>query len=404
VIQRSSLVPLRENTVLVWDAEYLQLYDLLAAAAQRYCDETRRDNVILDFEYKKVAPDGTLILKQIREIPRAGAAGYATPFLLGQPRQYRTLQGRGSDVFTSHRLKSLWTLRPKSLWLSSENLQSCVYGEVTLEYVADGEIHRESRALTLLPSAEHICEAPSSEFDPYDLVDQWEFPDLCNPRTYRLRTTPLYLGPVPDPAVTLDDFRLALEVQYQHPVPLNNRQTTEAVDLRNPATRIEQPAVPEEMQITTAEEVALYEPWQPTDQDELQECSFSDPNLGVSVTAHFYMRWGWAWGAPTAVQFEQTRIEGLTSEPIVLTGYFSQSVGGGAHLCPKNFLFEPGLEPGIPPKTLDELRAKNIRLIYYTTGARECRPTEWQDTSPQIRFYGFNQSIECPAETTAPSK
>ena len=94
------------------------------------------------------------------------------------------------------------------------------------------------------------------------------------------------------------------------------------------------------------------------------------------------------------MQFESTRIEGLTTEPIVLTGYFSQTVGGGAHLCPKNFLFEPGLEPGIPQKTLDELRARNIRLIYFTTGARECRPTEWQDTPPLIRFFGFDEPIE----------
>lgn len=404
VLQRSSLVPLRENTVLVWDAEYLQLYELLVAAAQRYCEETKKDNVVLDLEYKKVAPDGTLILKQIREIPRAGGAGYATPFLLAQPRQYRTLQGRGSDVFTNHRLKSLWTLRPRSLWLSPESLQSCVYGEVTLEYAADGKLHRESRELPLLPGAEHTHEASPAEFGRYDLVDKWEFPDLCNPRTYRLRTTPLYQATVPDPAVTLDDFRVALEVQYQRPVPLDGAQKKEAADPRNPAAVSGRPAASDEMQTTMAESAALYEPWQPADQDVPEECSFSDPNLGVSVRTRFYMRWGWGWATPAAVQFEQTRIEGLTSEPIVLTGYFSQSVGGGAHLCPKNFLFEPGLEPGIPQKTLDELRARNIRLIYYTTGARECRPTEWQDTPPQIRFYGFDQSIECPAETVAPSK
>jgi len=84
----------------------------------------------------------------------------------------------------------------------------------------------------------------------------------------------------------------------------------------------------------------------------------------------------------------------LTSEPIVLTGYFSQSIGGGSHLCPKNFLFEPGLEPGISPQTLSELQSQNIRLIYFTTGARECRPTEWEDTPLLIRFYGFDDPID----------
>ena len=86
----------------------------------------------------------------------------------------------------------------------------------------------------------------------------------------------------------------------------------------------------------------------------------------------------------------------MTSEPIVLTGYFSQSIGGGSHLCPKNFLFEPALEPGLSPQSLDELKARNIRLIYYTTGARECRPTEWQDTPPFIRLYGFDEPIDGP--------
>jgi len=380
VIGRSSLVPLRENTVLAWDTEYLQLYELLAAAAQRYGAETQKDNTILDFEYKKIAPDGKLLLKQIREIPRPGAVQSTTPFLLAQPKQHRTLQGRGSNVFTNHRLKSLWTLTPESLWLSEENLKSCVYGAVVLEYAADGQIHRETCDLPLLPNAQHTCAASRSGFDLYDLVDNWQFPDLCNSRTYQLRTTPLYQTGLPDPVVTLDDFRLGVEVQYQRPVPLDGGQAT------------------------VTESTSLYEPWQPTDQDVPDECSFSDPNIGVSIRTRFYMRWGWGWDAPTSVQFEQTRIEGLTSEPIVLTGYFSQSVGGGSHLCPKNFLFEPGLEPGISPKTLDELHAKNIRLIYYTTGARECRPTEWQDTPPLIRFYGFNESMECPPDIQPAAK
>jgi hypothetical protein len=100
-------------------------------------------------------------------------------------------------------------------------------------------------------------------------------------------------------------------------------------------------------------------------------------------------------GTPTSLQIEKTRIEGLTAEPIVLTGYFSQSVGGGAHLCPKNFIFEPALEPEISSTILDELEANNIRLIYYTTGARECRPTERLDTPPRIAFYSFDDVWGC---------
>ena len=43
---------------------------------------------------------------------------------------------------------------------------------------------------------------------------------------------------------------------------------------------------------------------------------------------------------------------------------------------------------GVGAENLDA-KANNIRLIYYTTGARECRPTEWKDTPPQIILYGF---------------
>jgi hypothetical protein len=372
IVRRSSLVSLRENTVLEWDAEYIELYDLLVAAAQRYCQETQKDDIVLDFEFKKIAPEGRLVIKQIREIPQAGGAEYATPFLLGQAKTYWTLQGRGGNVFTNHRLKSRWTLRARNLWLSEEALRDCVYDELTIEYVADGRVHKTVAELPSLPEASHTYELPQWEGDSYALVDSWRFLDLANPRTYRLRTSPLYQGAVPDPVVTLDEFRADVEVEYGDPVRINLNDISTA----------------------TGEEVSLYEPWQPTEQDQIEECSFEDPNLGVSVRTRFSSRWGWGWDSPTSVQFESTRIEGLTTEPIVLTGYFAQSVGGGAHLCPKNFLFEPALEPGISQQTLDELGARNIRLIYFTTGARECRPTEKEDTPPSIRLLGFDEPIE----------
>ncbi len=369
IAQRSSLVPLREDTVLDWEAEYIELYDLLVEAAEQYCQAAQKDSPVLDLEFKKLAPDGTLVVKQIREIPQPGAAEYDTPLMLGEPRQYRTLQGRGGNVFANHRLKSLWTLRPRTIWLSEANLQTCLYEEAEIEYASGGEVRRVVSSPAELSDAWHVYEAPEWDFDRFDLIDGWRFGDSCNPRTYRLRTTPLFQSTVPDPIVTADALRVTIDVDYDEAVPVSESE-----------------------QITT-EGLALYQAWEPAEQD-YQMCSFDDPNTGVSITVEFHMRWSWDPSCPTSIQFARTQIEGLTNDPIVLTGFFSQSVGGGAHLCPKNFLFEPALEPDLSASILNELQANNIRLIYYTTGARECRPTEWEDTPPRIRFYGFNEPIE----------
>jgi len=386
VIQNSSLVPLRQGTVMQWEKDYIDLYELLVEAAEQYSQLKQKDDLLLDFEFKKVAPvrqaaglNGKLIIKQIREIPRSGNTQYSTPFLLavrqncrtpfGEPGQYWSLQGRGGNVFTNHRLKSRWTLRPKNIWLTKENLQQCLYTDVEIEYVADGRIQRVSGEMTTLPDFRHTYEEPQTDFDNFSTVDSWRFLHLSNPRTYRLRTEPLFQRTLSDPVITQDELRPTVEVEYEQPLPLDESQTT------------------------TTDSTALYRPWQPREDEVAEECLFNDPNTGVSITTHIYVRWGFFYDNPTSVQFDTTRIEGLTTEPIVLTGFFSQSVGGGAHLCPKYFLFEPQLEPGISQQILDELRAKNIRLIYFGTGARDCRPTEWEDTGPTVRMYGFDDEI-----------
>ncbi|HCO95536.1 MAG TPA: hypothetical protein DIU00_16575, partial [Phycisphaerales bacterium] len=366
LLQRSSLVPLRENTVLEWEQEYIELYELLVSAAEQYCQAVQKDDIVLDFEFKKVAPEGKLIIKQIREIPQPGSAEYTTPYMLSEPREYWSLQGRGSNVFTSHRLKSRWTLKPKNIWLSKDNLQQCIYDTVDIEYVADGQVRQISAELPSLSGAEHTYEESEWMFSRYLVTDAWRFGDINNSRTYRLRTEPLFQSIVPDPIVTPNDLRISLEVEYERPVLIDDVNTI------------------------STEGAALYRPWEPTDQDYLDVCSLDDPNTGVFVNIQFYVRWMMWGGSPTSVQIERTTIQGLTTEPIVLTGYFSQSFGGGSHLCPKNFLFEPAMEPGISQTILDELKDRNVKYIYYTTGSRDARPTEWKDTPPKIILYGFD--------------
>jgi hypothetical protein len=59
----------------------------------------------------------------------------------------------------------------------------------------------------------------------------------------------------------------------------------------------------------------------------------------------------------------ETILEGFTSEPIVLRGDHSQTYRPGHHNFWEEFLFDPWMEPGIDPATLEELKAANIRGV-----------------------------------------
>ena len=65
----SSLVPIDE-TVMEWEREYRELFELLRRATREYESVFEvKGRLLLDFEYKKMAP-GELVVKQIRVIPQ----------------------------------------------------------------------------------------------------------------------------------------------------------------------------------------------------------------------------------------------------------------------------------------------------------------------------------------------
>jgi len=69
---------------------------------------------------------------------------------------------------------------------------------------------------------------------------------------------------------------------------------------------------------------------------------------------------------PMQVGNLSTRIEGLTSEPIVLKDYFSQSYDNVHILRSERFVFEPRLEPNISAQTVAELEALDIVQLVFT--------------------------------------
>jgi hypothetical protein len=361
IIRYSNLVPLGA-TVMNWQDDYINLSQLLIAAASRFRQVTGKTNFLLDLEYKKVAPQGKLLVKQVREIPQPGNTPSITPFLINEPVQYCTFQGEFGDVFANHRLKSQWLFETQSIWLTKANLADSFYTNVMLEYTDTGRIRTVTGILPLWPFATHTVEDASNKS--VNTNDNWLMHHLPNRRSCRLRTEviPTEVEAAENPILTLIDlWRPVLHVRYDKPVP--------SWDWTGPTT-------------TTEEQIELYPCPKPRVDDLLQQRTFTGPK-GVSIRTAFY----WPvepggviiWTAPL-VRWVETTIEGYTTQPIVLHGYYSQTYRPDHHNFGEHFIFEPQLEPGLSPDLLSELRAKNIRFIYIHSGSGD----------PTIATYGFD--------------
>lgn len=362
--RQSNLVQLGA-TVMEWQSDYEDLAALLMKIGDEFAAVTDQNRVTLEMEYKKLAPDGRLIVKQVREIPQADETPSITPFLMNEPVRYGVLQGEFGDVFANHRLKSFWQVETSSLWLTEKNLSRCLYGPTSLDYEAEGKTGALTGRLSDWPKAAHDNDESST-------TDTWRIGDLENPRTYRLTTNgiPTLVAPTESAVLTLRDFGyLMLEVEYDQPVLC-----------------WDWPGLSQ----TTRDQVRLAPIFEPSDQDLLQQRRFEDSN-GVTIETTFY--WPPYPKGPTAgytaplARWVETRITGYTREPIILHGWYSQTYKPEHHNFSEHFLFEPQLEPDLSPTILAELRQKDIRLIHVQSN--------WDE--PTITPYGYDPELPPPA-------
>jgi hypothetical protein len=369
--EQSSLLPVG-RTVMEWTKDYKDLVTLLMSVSKSFGQVTGKTTYILDLEYKKMAPGGRtlpaggLVVKQVREVPSSDRK--QTPFLVDAPTQLEVYTGEfdlfdATDVFADHRLKSRWTLETRSMTLNGNNLSQGLYTKVSLEYLDEDRVHTITSEVPLLPSAEHA-------FDGNDAIDSWRLPELSNPRTYHLRTPeiPMSVLPTQCPVLTLADLGrrafnvpfkcLTLDAEYEHPVTSWYQQIGDG----GPSSGL---------RTTTRNRVRLWRHTEPSDDDIFQERTFSAN--GISIHTSFYnpapppgqTDWVADAGATAPLKrWDRTTIQGLTAEPIILEGYYSQTYRPEHHNFIENFLFEPRLEPGISQAVLGELKSKNIRFIH----------------------------------------
>jgi hypothetical protein len=354
-----------------WQDDYNDLSQLLIAVGEDYNDIINQDYFTLDFEYKKLAgggaaiPGGGLVVKQVRKVPQPNPTELMTPFLINEPVEYCITQGECSNIIAVHRLKSKWLFENRNIWLSKDNLEDCLYTSLGLEYLADDRILSIAGAPSQWPKAFHKYDGSNTE-------DGWLMHHLANPREYTLRLEHIDTEVRLDesPIVTLDEIGwMVLEVDYNEPVL--------SWEYTGPNT-------------TTSDLICLSRCLEPETGDFLQNRYFEVPK-GPSISVTFY--WppdpGAAAGytAPLS-RWVETVIEGYTSEPIVLHGWYSQTYRPEHHNFGEHFLFEPRLEEGISQQILDELRAQDIRLIHFY----------YNFDSGGFRTFGFEDKPFYPAD------
>jgi hypothetical protein len=342
-IQSSTLLPLGGH-VLTWTSDYEAFAEMFAKVADAF--ETyypAKRNYILDFEYKKIVP-GALLVKQVRQLPNP-TSDATVPYLINSPSDWCVFQGEYGNVFANHRLKAGFNLTTKNLKITAANLQQSILGPFSLHYADGAEIKTIDGSPQTFPNWSHIIGKP--EAGTISVADQW----CLGAKSVRLSTiVPTTVADSQSPIIPSDTLNLVWEGFYPTPLPMiefgqQGSVTNESVRLvacpqPNDANILVTRSIPAEAGATV--NISFYWPKPP-----------SGPSAGYT--------------APLAA-WKETRIEGLTSQPILLHDYFSQTYRPQHHNFSEDFLFEPALEPGISPALISELEAKSIHFIYVQWG------------------------------------
>jgi hypothetical protein len=339
--QYSSRMPLGAF-VMNWETDYRGFGNLFKTVADGFHTlYPAKSRFYLDFEYKRDVNLG-LVVKQVREIPNPATTNRTVPYLINEPVEWVVAQREAGDVFGNHRLKSIWALHAANVRLMPTNLARGLYTQGTLNYIENGAVQTLGGALSSWPNASN---APSGA------LNYWTTGTGTNQRRWTLNTAVITnVTGATTPIFTQNDFETYVSVDYATPQPT--------------ISHFGQPT-------TTTNEIAFLEPRRVLGPNDILKHRTANKPGVVDIEIKFY----WPNEPPAAagytaplVRFVETRITGLTTQPIVLTGYYSQTYRPGHHNFTEEFIFEPRLEPGLPASTLAELEAANIQFLHVELG------------------------------------
>ena len=371
MIQNSSLLRLGEESVMTWQDDYTafgQMFFDLAEAFVTYYPANDRPS--LEFEYKKLS-DGSLVIKQMREVPAGDHADAPGVALVDAPATWQVFQGEAGTVMGNHRLKSVWRVRGDNRWIIPETVNASLVASAEVDRIRGGAVVTEVGPPDIWP--EHAFDTVAEGQRNY-ARDRWTWTTDAGATAMSLRLLlPYEQDYLQDPIRSLGQFTIFVGASYPSPV----------LDFGFGA----EPG-------TTSSEVISIVPGDPD--DPMQEGSTlivrERTKGGVTLRTEFY--WPPNPTGPVAgytaplEKWKQTTITGLTAQPIFLQGYYSETYRPGHHNFSEEFVFEPALEEGISAGQLSELEAANVQQIYwYETGS---------PTHSKIKLVGLDGRVRDP--------
>ncbi|MEN8872153.1 MAG: PEP/pyruvate-binding domain-containing protein [Akkermansiaceae bacterium] len=364
--ERSSLLPLGQFSVMGWEEEYGDLNSLALEIALAYQATTKLDRFELEFEFKKLT-DNSLVIKQVRRIPEVEPSGSNIPALVNRPATLEVFQGEAADLFSNHNLKLRFATETASSFIEKERSQSFLT-QSNWQHHDSGAVRRKSGSI----SSWHNAAFAIQDFFGSDYaVDSWtetNFKGGNSDLEFRFKM-PSASTLSSQPIRIISDFRSEFHATFAAPQLTRSFRdgfttTTSQFVVLTPSVT-DQPLPPgSSLQTRNAQ----------TRSGTMIEINFHWPPGPTGISAGYT--------APLQ-KWELTTITGLTTSPIQLSGYFSQTYRPGHHNFSEEFLFEPRLEEDISQSTLDELEALDMKQFYLEFGGR----------TPTIKVIGFDNQV-----------
>jgi hypothetical protein len=223
--------------------------------------------------------------------------------------------------------------------LNETNFAGGFYANGSFEYTQGSETKTLQGPLASWPNAFY---ATSGSANSRVITNRWSVGDGAERRDYELESAITYPPmSAQAPVLTLKDLRpswsdvLTLRVRYAAPQL--------AIDPNGRLTNF------------SAATVYLWRCVADPRRDVRQQRDFSSGALRIQTVFYWRLPDYCAGCTFPLVRWEETRMSGLTPQPIVLRGHYSQTYGAGHHNFAEEFIFEPRLEPDLPPEQLNAL-------------------------------------------------